>query len=1067
MEEKRRIIVQQFQHLERRIQQNWEENKVFELDAPKIKEPTENKLFVTFPFPYMNGRLHLGHSFSLSKCEFAVRYNRLKGKRCLFPFAFHCSGIPIKACADKLKKELKEYGFPPQFPTDIPLQADGYTDEGEITKDKSKGKKSKAASKFVDVKYQWQIMRTLGLPDEEITNFCDSDFWLRYFPPWAVHDLKTFGVHVDWRRTFITTDVNPYFSSFVQWQFIRLRDAQKVKYGTRYTIFCERDGQPCMDHDRASGEGVGPQEYTVILLKLLGPYPSKLSELRGRPIYLAATSHRLETLYGQTNCWIHPNLSYICFESKFGMCICTKRAARNMAFQGLAMEYGKIGHYIELKGEEIIGKSIDGEINDYRVIYSLPMLTIKEDKGTGIVTSVPSDSPDDYAALLELKRNRTIRTKYHIEDYMIMPYDPIPVIFVPQLGNLSAVTACKRFGVKSVNDKEKLQQAKDLLRVKGFYDGVMLVGDYAGKKVLEVKELVKNQLTERSLVVVYYEPEKQIISRSGDECVVALCDQWFLDYGEPEWKSLAEKSLDYIETYHEEVRRNIKTTLDGLHGHACARTYGLGTKLPWDDTLLIESLSDSTIYMAYCTIAHYLQGGTFNGMSGNQYNIKPEDMTIEVWDYIFNLSPFPEHTKLNKTLLDEMKNEFLFWYPVDLRCTGKDLIQNHLTYFIYAHTAIWSEDIKMWPQGIRANGHLLLNSEKMSKSEGNFLTLEEALNKYSADGTRLALADAGDSIEDANFVEAVADAGLLRLHKFLEWVKKIISSKHLLRTGSKDTFHDRVFMSEINQKIIETDEFYEKMLFKEALRTGFFEMQSARDKYREMTSNIQMHEELVMAFIRIQALLMSPICPHVAEHVFSLIREETNILDSKWPVAGEVDTYLIKSSAYLMDTAHRFRIQVKALRQNKGKDSKVKLGNGPFKATIYIAKSYPLWQGLILNKLKEMYEMYDEALPENKLIAAELDKIEEVNKHAERAMPFVKYISDKVNDVGISALNLTSDIDEMEVLNENKSYLLQTIKVKEVKLLYTDDASTPDNIKQKTSPYFPYLKLEPAFPDHN
>lgn len=50
-------------------------------------------------------------------------------------------------------------------------------------------------------------------------------------------------------------------------------------------------------------------------------------------------------------------------------------------------------------------------------------------------------------------------------------------------------------------------------------------------------------------------------------------------------------------------------------------------------------------------------------------------------------------------------------------------------------------------------------------------------------------------------------------------------------------------------------------------------------------------------------------------------------------------------------------MQVKALRQNKGKDSKVKLGNGPFKATIYIAKSYPLWQGLILNKLKEMYEV--------------------------------------------------------------------------------------------------------------
>lgn len=67
-----------------------------------------------------------------------------------------------------------------------------------------------------------------------------------------------------------------------------------------------------------------------------------------------------------------------------------------------------------------------------------------------------------------------------------------------------------------------------------------------------------------------------------------------------------------------------------------------------------------------------------------------------------------------------------------------------------------------WPQAIRANGHLLLNSEKMSKSTGNFLTLSDAISKFSADGMRLALADSGDSVEDANFVEAMADAGILR-----------------------------------------------------------------------------------------------------------------------------------------------------------------------------------------------------------------------------------------------------------------------------------------------------------------
>lgn len=51
------------------------------------------------------------------------------------------------------------------------------------------------------------------------------------------------------------------------------------------------------------------------------------------------------------------------------------------------------------------------------------------------------------------------------------------------------------------------------------------------------------------------------------------------------------------------------------------------------------------------------------------------------------------------------------------------------------------------------------SASQMSKSEGNFLTLSEAVEKFSADGMRLCLADSGDSIEDANFVESAADAG--------------------------------------------------------------------------------------------------------------------------------------------------------------------------------------------------------------------------------------------------------------------------------------------------------------------
>ena len=99
---------------------------------------------------------------------------------------------------------------------------------------------------------------------------------------------------------------------------------------------------------------------------------------------------------------------------------------------------------------------------------------------------------------------------------------------------------------------------------------------------------------------------------------------------------------------------------------------------------------------------------------------------------------------------------------------------------------------------------------------------------------RLALADAGDGIEDANYVVNVAEAGILRLYTFIEWVKEMLSDENAnLRSDDKSFgFHDRVFQNEMNKLMKATDENCNKMLFKEALKTGFFEMQTARDKYR-------------------------------------------------------------------------------------------------------------------------------------------------------------------------------------------------------------------------------------------
>lgn len=63
------------------------------------------------------------------------------GKKVLFPFGFHCTGMPIKACADKLKREIETFGYPPQFPDydDEPVEDKSSNDI--VIVDKSKGKK--------------------------------------------------------------------------------------------------------------------------------------------------------------------------------------------------------------------------------------------------------------------------------------------------------------------------------------------------------------------------------------------------------------------------------------------------------------------------------------------------------------------------------------------------------------------------------------------------------------------------------------------------------------------------------------------------------------------------------------------------------------------------------------------------------------------------------------------------------------------------------------------------------------------------------------------------------------
>ena len=105
---------------------------------------------------------------------------------------------------------------------------------------------------------QFEILLSCEVQETEIEKFRDPYYWLEYFPKRAQADIKRFGLQVDHRRSFITTDKNPYYNSFIEWQFTILKEKNMIKFGKRPSIYSPLDGQMCADHDRSEGEGVVP-----------------------------------------------------------------------------------------------------------------------------------------------------------------------------------------------------------------------------------------------------------------------------------------------------------------------------------------------------------------------------------------------------------------------------------------------------------------------------------------------------------------------------------------------------------------------------------------------------------------------------------------------------------------------------------------------------------------------------------------------------------------------------------------------------------------------------------------
>ncbi|KAL8270891.1 hypothetical protein Esti_005185 [Eimeria stiedai] len=1148
-------------HMEKEVQRLWEKTRPYEADVGALKRPAfvpaasggvggaseggppaKNKFFCTFPYPYMNGLLHLGHGYTLCRAEFQARYFRLRGKNVLWPFAFHCTGMPILACADRLKREIGSRRRESNLKKD---DQESQTEAADPTKFSSA--KSKLVAKTGTMKTQWEIMASLGIPQEEIACFADASYWLQYFPPRCKRDLLRLGCAIDWRRAFVTTDENPFYAAFVRWQFMKLMAAGKISFGTRPTIISRRELQACADHDRQSGEGVGPQEYTLIKLRVKPQEIDSAHALHAqfvkdwglhacspdkaeRRLFLVAATLRPETMYGQTNCFVLPEGEYGVYlafdqrrvaaasekeqeqqqqqtlkeklaaaaaaakaadtlehimtrEEALAACsvafICSHRSALNMAFQGMmpleaargADELPQPHCLFTVLGRSLIGLPLSAPLTSYETVYALPMQTISLDKGTGIVTSVPTDSPDDYISLHILKTKFAYYSGlYGLQEKWVFPFEPIEIIDVPGVeGRQIAKTLCEELGIGGPKDTQKLHQAKERAYKKGFYEGVMAVGEFAGSKVQEAKSLVRELLLEKGAACVYYEPEKKVVARSGEECVVGLLSQWFITYGETEWRQQVEEFLNSGEfsASNPQAAHQFAFVLSWLKEWACSRSYGLGTLLPWthdtDNPVVIESLSDSTIYMAYYTVAHLIQGEDIYGRSPGPLGLKPSDLTEGFFDYVFALRDMPpENCSVSFDKLKRLRSEFEYWYPLDLRVSGKDLIFNHLTFCLYCHAAVWPKQRNLWPRAFACNGMILVDAEKMSKSAGNFLTLEDSIKQYSADATRVALADAGkcrDSLDDANFQRETTNAAITRLYFLENLVADFAENKLELRDGPL-TEADMLFQNEIALCATAAASGYESMQYREALKASFFELAIKRDLYRQLVGDMRMHRDLLKTWVEVQAVVLAPIAPHTCEFIWSfLLKKEGLVIDADWPSLphDSVLRLVPRKFELLFSCLDDFRrAREKAIHaasgvKKKGKQQQQQQQPQLKHAVIYVAKHYGQLQQTVLSILQRVPIAKSQAgvwepPPDFINVLKHAPELASLDKNQKKeAMAFASYqMRDELRACGPAALELELPFNEKAFLESHSRFLQQNLGLETLEFRGSDDPSPSD-----------------------
>jgi leucyl-tRNA synthetase len=283
--------------------------------------------------------------------------------------------------------------------------------------------------------------------------------------------------------------------------------------------------------------------------------------------------------------------------------------------------------------------------------------------------------------------------------------------------------------------------------------------------------------------------------------------------------------------------------------------------------------------MMYYTIAHYLHKDIYGQVKAY---LSLNSWTFEVMDYIFLNGAKPPGIYMSNSpgsncgvkltdmaTINKMRDEFLYWYPLDLRVSGKDLIRNHLAFCLFQHVALVGSEQS--PKEFRVNGYIMVDHKKMAKSEGNFITLEQAFDEFGVDSTRFALAYAGDDCNaDANFEKSIATTIKGKLDAKKEWTLGVLSRTNFVKINDPATsfFIHRMKMCFKNAK-----QGYEDGRLKDVCFWAFFEL----EKYRKQYESFCDHCDLIVlrTYIYHQAIVLSPIIPLFSKWICDQFTEET------------------------------------------------------------------------------------------------------------------------------------------------------------------------------------------------